>query len=93
MSTSLLKHPVVDLHRHICQIESITGNERPVAVALCQYLEQKGFTVERQIVPSHYPEERFNVLAYLGNRRDNKICLSSHLDVVLNKFKEQSGYC
>ena len=46
------------------------------------YLEQKGFTVERQIVLSTYPEERYNILAYLGAERDTKVCLSSHIDVV-----------
>ncbi|KAJ5097874.1 hypothetical protein N7532_004875 [Penicillium argentinense] len=80
--SNLLKHPVVDLHRQICQVESITGNERPVAEVLVSYLEQKGFTVEKQPVPSTYPDERYNVLAYMGETRDTKICLSSHIDVV-----------
>lgn len=81
MST-LLEHPVVKLHRCICEIESITGNETPVSKFLVSYLEQRGFTVERQIVPSVYPEERFNILAYSGPKRDARICFSSHIDVV-----------
>lgn len=80
--TELLNHPVIDLHRKICEIESITGNEASVAGALVSYLQQKGFTVEKQLVPSHYSQERFNVLAYYGSKRDTKICLSSHIDVV-----------
>ncbi|KAE8315407.1 hypothetical protein BDV41DRAFT_574783 [Aspergillus transmontanensis] len=80
--SNLLAHPVVELHRGICQVESITGNERPVADVIVSYLEQKGFTVEKQLVPSAYPEERYNILAYLGAERDTKVCLSSHIDVV-----------
>lgn len=82
MTRDILSHPVVTLHRQICQIESITGNERTVALRIVEYLESKNFTVEQQIVPSNYPEERFNILAYIGDKRDTKVCLSSHIDVV-----------
>lgn len=83
---NLLDHPVVALHRQICQIESITGNERPVAEMLVSYLEQKGFTVEKQFVPSAYPDERYNILAYIGDKRDSKVCFSSHIDVVSTRL-------
>lgn len=81
-STNLLEHPVIELHRQICQIESITGNESPVAEALTSYLEKKGFTVEKQLVPSHYSQQRYNILAYLGTTRSTRVCFSSHIDVV-----------
>ena len=81
-SQTITQHPVVDLHRNICEIESITGNEKPVADLLVSYLEGKGLTVEKQVVPSEYPEERYNILAYYGSKRQTRVCFSSHIDVV-----------
>lgn len=77
-----LNKPVITLHRDICSIESISGNEAEVGHFLVKYLESKGFEVEKQYLSSHPDPERFNVLAYLKGSRDTRVCLTSHIDVV-----------
>ncbi|BCS22994.1 M20 family metallopeptidase [Aspergillus puulaauensis] len=77
-----LNKPVITLHRDICSIESISGNEAEVAHFLVKYLESKGFEVEKQYLSSHPDPERFNVLAYLKGSRNTRVCLTSHIDVV-----------
>ncbi|KAJ4309108.1 hypothetical protein N0V94_009076 [Neodidymelliopsis sp. IMI 364377] len=65
------------LHKHLVKIESISDNELEVGTWLASYLEDNGFSVEKQEVA----KDRYNLLAY-GSKRDTTILLSSHIDTV-----------
>lgn len=65
------------LHKKLVKIESISDNELEVGTWLASYLEDNGFTVEKQEVA----KDRYNLLAY-GSKRDTTILLSSHIDTV-----------
>ncbi|KAJ4344232.1 hypothetical protein N0V95_006219 [Ascochyta clinopodiicola] len=65
------------LHKKLVKIESISDNELEVGTWLASYLEDNGFTVEKQKVA----KDRYNLLAY-GSKRDTTILLSSHIDTV-----------
>lgn len=65
------------LHKKLVEIESISSNELEVGTWLALYLEDNGFTVEKQEVA----KDRYNLLAY-GSKRDTTILLSSHIDTV-----------
>ena len=65
------------LHKKLVEIESISNNELNVGNWLATYLENNGFTVEKQEVA----KDRYNLLAY-GTKRDTTILLSSHIDTV-----------
>ena len=65
------------LHKKLVEIESISNNELKVGNWLATYLEDNGFTVEKQEVA----KDRYNLLAY-GSKRDTTILLSSHIDTV-----------
>ncbi|KAJ8116914.1 hypothetical protein OPT61_g1763 [Boeremia exigua] len=65
------------LHKKLVEIESISDNELEVGTWLASYLEDNGFTVEKQEVAKN----RYNLLAY-GSKRDTTILLSSHIDTV-----------
>ncbi|KAI9209582.1 uncharacterized protein BJ171DRAFT_484468 [Polychytrium aggregatum] len=72
---------VTALLKHLMQIESTTGNEGPVAVALGQYLQQRGWTVELQ--PVDADGKRRNVYAHRGDSRSKPVVLlNSHIDTV-----------
>lgn len=68
---------LLNLHRKLVEIESITENEDDVGKWLAKYLEDKKWTVELQKVS----EKRYNLLAY-GKKRDTTILVSSHIDTV-----------
>jgi acetylornithine deacetylase len=72
------KSDLLDLHRNLIEIDSITGNEKKVGEWLSSYLEEHGLTVEKQYVS----DDRFNVFAYPGKSRETKILVSSHIDTV-----------
>ncbi|KAK9452672.1 hypothetical protein V1511DRAFT_132613 [Dipodascopsis uninucleata] len=69
---------LIGLHKALIQQSSITGREMGVASFLGEYLEDQGFTVELQPVA----EERVNVFAYKGKKRETRILVTSHIDTV-----------
>lgn len=81
---AISKDPLLSLHRHLVEIESITGNEHEVGNYLLTYLSEHNFTVEEQEVKSiaSGQKTRLNLLAYPGKKRNTRVLLSSHLDVV-----------
>src|SRR3990170_4321661 len=66
---------VFELTRHLIDIESITGNEKRVAVFLGDYLAKLGAQVELEEAEPDRP----NVLALWGKP---DVVLSTHLDTV-----------
>lgn len=68
---------LIDFHRKLVEIPSVSGNESAVAHYVSLFLESHGLTVELQSVEGN----RYNVYAYDG-QRDNKIVLTSHIDTV-----------
>lgn len=77
MSKDLSKE-LLHLHRSLCEIESITGNEEKVGRWLKSYLESKNFTVELQEVA----EKRYNVFAWPSEQKFTPVLITSHIDVV-----------
>ncbi|EME82928.1 uncharacterized protein MYCFIDRAFT_188143 [Pseudocercospora fijiensis CIRAD86] len=75
-----LAHDLISFHRDLVEIESISGNEKPVGDWLAKSLQAQGYNVEKQYL-SRQPE-RFNVLAWPGDVRDAKVMLTSHIDTV-----------
>nr|UMZ45386.1 hypothetical protein [Paramyrothecium roridum] len=74
---------LLTLHKDLIDIPSISRNETEIGEFLINYLEEHGFTTERQPLPS--AETRFNVLAWPAGRQPNitsKVILTSHMDVV-----------
>jgi hypothetical protein len=74
---------LLKLHKLLCEIESITGNEYEVGTALAQYLVQLkaqsvGWTIETQKVE----DRRLNILAYTRGDRNAKTLITSHMDTV-----------
>ncbi|TID27246.1 Zn-dependent exopeptidase [Venturia nashicola] len=69
---------LLSLHRKLVEIESTSGNEKPVGEWLKGYLEDKNLTVELQEVE----KGRYNVFAYPGKERKTKVLVSSHIDTV-----------
>ena len=65
----------LELTRALVRIDSTTGREGPAAEFLAAWLEQRGWTVLRQLVEPG----RFNVYAHLGNPA---VVFSTHLDTV-----------
>ncbi|KAF8467671.1 hypothetical protein BDZ91DRAFT_762487 [Kalaharituber pfeilii] len=66
------------LHKNLIEIPSITGDEKAVAEWLATYLVSRNFTVETQAVG----ENRENVFAYIGSKRETNTLITSHIDVV-----------
>jgi acetylornithine deacetylase len=90
-SKHYLKHiidtsPLLSFHQDIVEIESITTNEAEVGNFIIQYLQARGFVVEKQIVGSssinEEKKERFNIYAYPESGPTPRILLSSHIDTV-----------
>jgi len=69
---------LLDLHRSLVEIESITDNEHDIGSWLASYLRTRNLTVELQEVES----KRYNVLAYRGQKRATDILITSHIDTV-----------
>ncbi|KJX94411.1 acetylornithine deacetylase like protein [Zymoseptoria brevis] len=76
----ILTDDLIAFHKNLTQIESISGNEREVGEWLLASLKAQGYHVEKQEVQKK--PERFNVLAWPGEKRDAKVVLSSHIDTV-----------
>lgn len=76
-----LRRELLGLHKHIVEIESLSGNELKIGQWLEKYLTNKGFSVERQKVE----EGRYNVYAWGGDEEDKgkeEVLVSSHIDTV-----------
>ncbi|KAI5283192.1 hypothetical protein KEM55_001710, partial [Ascosphaera atra] len=88
--------PLLSLHRSLCEIESISNNEKEVGTWLASYLRDQDFEVELQPIEydwedpskaeagdddSHTPK-RFNVYARPRGSPNPQIILTSHIDTV-----------
>uniref|UniRef100_A0A060T6T8 ARAD1B21978p n=1 Tax=Blastobotrys adeninivorans TaxID=409370 RepID=A0A060T6T8_BLAAD len=72
--------PLFNLHRELVERSSVSGDEDNAVTYLAQYLRNRNFTVELETV-SEEPK-RQNIYAYVGNVRDTKVLLTSHIDTV-----------
>jgi acetylornithine deacetylase len=81
-STSTLSEldQLLDLHKHLVQIPSISKDEDAVGKWLASYLRNESFTVEVQTISDDPP--RSNILAYMGDKRNTKSLITSHIDTV-----------
>ncbi|KAI5831397.1 Zn-dependent exopeptidase [Schizophyllum commune Tattone D] len=68
------------LLRDLVDIESLTGDEGRVGEHLAGVLRAKGFTVE--LLPIATGSPRANVYAYLGDVRETRCLLTTHIDTV-----------
>jgi len=75
---------LLNLHKSLVEIESITGHEHDVVQYLIDYLTLQNLTVETQDVGPGFDgrAKRLNVLAYIGKQRETKVLVSSHIDTV-----------
>ena len=86
----LSNNPLYSLHKNLVNIESISGNEPAAGEYLEAYLQSHNFTVLRQYLEPlprslarHQAQnvkpqkQRFNLLAYPGERRQTPVLLSS----------------
>ena len=78
---------VFELTRKLIEIESVTGNEKEIALFLRDYLSGLGYRVKLQ----EAAPERFNVEAFAG---EPLVVLTSHLDTVppFIPFREDSRF-
>ena len=76
------KHDLLEFHKALVSIESISGNEKGVGDWLASSLKLQGYSVEKQYISKD--PERFNVLAWPGKTRDAQILVTSHIDTVSN---------
>lgn len=79
--------PLLSFHRDIVQIESISENEADVGEFIIQFLQERGFKVEKQAIEEDTESDesskpRFNVYAYPATSGPPKILLTSHIDTV-----------
>ncbi|TGO54505.1 hypothetical protein BCON_0106g00220 [Botryotinia convoluta] len=85
--SSLGSLSLLELHKSLVEIGSITGNEHDVGAFLISYLKEQNLTVEIQDVElvessSSSGKKRQNVLAYIGNKRQTRTLVTSHIDTV-----------
>ena len=86
----LSNNPLYSLHKNLVNIESTSGNEQAAGEYLEAYLTSHNYTVERQYLEPlprslgrHQAQnvrpqkQRFNLLAYPGERRQTPVLLSS----------------
>ncbi|KAG5356732.1 Peptidase M20 domain-containing protein [Yarrowia sp. C11] len=69
--------PVVELHKSLVDIPSVSYNETHVARFLQLYLSTRGYTID--LIGDH---NRQNIYAYKGSREDAKVLLTSNIDHV-----------
>jgi acetylornithine deacetylase len=78
--------PLLSFHRDIVQIESISENEADVGEFIIQFLQDRDFTVEKQVIKETdtdaVKKPRFNIYAYPASSPSPKILLTSHIDTV-----------
>lgn len=75
------KLSLLELHKGLVEIESISNHETEVALYLKKFLESAGLTVQLQKIVDDSPL-RYNVYAYSGKKKDSKVLLTSHIDTV-----------
>jgi len=76
--------PLLDLHRELVDIPSISGHELDVGNHITKYLQSIGLTVEKQAADP-YPDvkkPRNNIYAYHGKERRTRVLVTSHIDTV-----------
>lgn len=71
---------VVDLHRALVEIPSVTDDEKAIDLFLATYLRTQNLTVD--LLPVFDTKDRYNVLAYPPGKRDTSILVTSHIDTV-----------
>ena len=89
-NSGISKHSLFSLHRDLVNIESISLSEQAVGEFLEAYLKSHNYTVERQYVnplptssqslqagETGEQKQRFNLLAYPGQKRQTPVLLSS----------------
>lgn len=85
--------PLLQFHRDLVDIESISGNEHDVGIFVAEFLESKNFTVVKQKVApvkkkendddEETPKTRYNIYAYPSSLQESpSILVSSHIDTV-----------
>ncbi|PHH66741.1 hypothetical protein CDD81_5873 [Ophiocordyceps australis] len=87
-AASAYANELLSLHESLVSIESVSGNEGPVANFLDDYLSKRGYTVFRQHVqplpdvPDN--ENHTNIIAWHGRglRPRARVVLTSHIDTV-----------
>lgn len=70
--------PVLQLHKSLCEIPSITQHEHEVGLFLADYLKKNNYTVER--LPIEPGSSRENIFAYLGSNRSSRVMVTSHIE-------------
>lgn len=76
--------PLLDLHKKLVDIPSVSGHELEVGDYLTKYLRTINLTVEQQAAEL-YPDvkkPRNNIYAYIGKERHTRVLLTSHIDTV-----------
>ncbi|KAL1965639.1 hypothetical protein VTN77DRAFT_5316 [Rasamsonia byssochlamydoides] len=81
--------PLLSFHRDIVEIVSISGNEADVGEFIIQFLQERDFKVEKQVIKEVESDDdaekkpRFNIYAYpASSPAPPKILLTSHIDTV-----------
>jgi acetylornithine deacetylase len=69
---------LLNLHKSLVEIPSISGSERNASRYLIEYLESRNFTVESQAVS----KDQENILAYIGRSGKTRVLITSHIDTV-----------
>lgn len=94
LSDIVAKSPLLTLHKALCEVESISGNELAVGELLALYLEAHNFTVTTQkvaqAVTSKSEKPRYNIIAFPSSSTEDdvrskpkpRVILSSHIDTV-----------
>ena len=94
LSDIIAASPLLTLHRALCEVESITNNEKAVGKLLFSYLEAHNFSVTTQEVPqpasSTIKKSRYNIFARPKSFREDdgirrsrpRVLLTSHIDTV-----------
>ena len=81
---------LINLHKDLVNINSITGYEQNIGSFLTEYLISHNFTVETQVVAPLVSDPaaktRQNVFAYKSPSRSTRILLTSHMDTVAPYF-------
>ncbi|ERT00245.1 acetylornithine deacetylase [Sporothrix schenckii 1099-18] len=71
---------LVQLHKNLVRIPSISGAEANATAWLADYLRARGFTV--LIQPVAPGNGRANLWAYVGTTRQTRVLVTSHIDTV-----------
>ena len=94
LSDVIAGSPLLTLHKALCEVESVTGNELAVGKLLVSFLESHNFTVFTQSVPMpNRTQDRFNIYAVpdvskfdqhfdASSKSLPKVLLTSHIDTV-----------